>query len=90
MTVRLSYDEGKTWGVSKVIHEGSSVYSCLMVMKDGSIGLLYEGGEESRYDAIRVARFNLEWLSDGKDEYFKKSKILTANHSSVQLKKDLL
>jgi len=67
MTVRLSYDEGKTWPVSKVIHAGPAAYSCPTVLADGMIGLLYERGEKSAYEKITFARFNLEWLTDGKD-----------------------
>ena len=67
MTVRLSYDEGKTWPVSKVIHAGPAAYSCLTVLDDGTIGLLYERGEKNAYEKITFARFNLEWLTDGKD-----------------------
>ncbi|MHC4404801.1 MAG: sialidase family protein, partial [Planctomycetota bacterium] len=40
MTVRLSYDEGKTWPVAKVIHEGLAAYSDLVVLPDRSIGCL--------------------------------------------------
>ncbi len=68
MTVRLSYDEGKTWPVSKVIHAGPAAYSCLTVLADGTIGLLYERGEKSAYEKITFARFDLEWLTDGKDK----------------------
>ena len=32
MTVRLSYDEGKTWAASKQIYPGPSAYSCLVVL----------------------------------------------------------
>lgn len=71
MTVRLSYDEGKTWPVSKVINKGPSAYSCLSIMKDGTIGLLYEGGENSPYETIRFAKFNLEWLTNCKDSLMK-------------------
>ncbi len=67
MTVRLSYDEGKTWPVSKVIYPGPTAYSCLTVLQDGTIGLLFENGEKSPYEKITFARFNLEWLSDGSD-----------------------
>jgi len=42
MTVRLSYDEGKTWPVSKVIYPGSAAYSDLIVLPDGTVGCLYE------------------------------------------------
>jgi sialidase-1 len=67
MTVRLSYDEGSTWPISKVIHAGPAAYSCLTVLADGTIGLLYERGDKSPYETITFSRFNLEWLTDGKD-----------------------
>ena len=67
MTVRLSYDEGKTWPVSKIIYAGPTAYSCLSILSDGTIGLLYEHGDKSPYEQISFARFNVEWLSDGRD-----------------------
>jgi sialidase-1 len=67
MTVRLSYDEGKTWPVSKLIHPGPSAYSNLAITRDGTILCFYEGGVAHRREWIRVVRFNLEWLTDGKD-----------------------
>lgn len=42
MTVYISKDLGKTWNVLSVIDEGRSAYSALAVLKDGSVGLLYE------------------------------------------------
>ena len=66
MTVRLSSDSGETWPVSRVIHPGPSAYSCLTVLEDGSVGLLYENGADSPYERISFARFNLEWLAGGK------------------------
>jgi len=67
MTVRLSYDEANTWQIAKTINPGGSGYSCLTVMKDGTIGLLYENGKRVPCERISFARFNLEWLTDGKD-----------------------
>ncbi|MGI9430124.1 MAG: sialidase family protein [Bythopirellula sp.] len=67
MSVKLSYDEGKTWPVSKTVHAGPSAYCCLTVLSDGTVGLLYEGGPRGRYESILFARFNLEWLTDGND-----------------------
>ena len=63
-TVRLSYDEGQTWPVSKTIYAGSFAYSCLTALPDGTIGLLYE---RDNYTKITLARFNLAWLTDNKD-----------------------
>lgn len=64
MTVRLSYDEGQTWPVSRLIYGGSSAYSCLTVLPDNSIGCLYE---KDSYGKIAFAHFSLEWLTDGAD-----------------------
>jgi sialidase-1 len=60
MTVRLSYDEGKTWPVSKLLHPGGSAYSNLVRLANGRIGLLYEKNE---YAEIVFASFPLEWLT---------------------------
>jgi len=62
MTVRLSYDEGKTWPVAKLVNPERSMYSCLTVLPDKTIGLLYEKGK-----ILAFARFSLAWLTDGED-----------------------
>jgi sialidase-1 len=67
LTVRLSYDEGKSWPVARVVHEGPSAYSSLVVLGDRSVGLLFERGERSPYERITFARLTLEWLTEGKD-----------------------
>jgi len=67
LTVRLSYDEGVTWPVARVVHEGPAAYSSLVVLPDLSIGLLFERGDRSAYERIAFARFTLEWLTEGRD-----------------------
>ena len=67
LTVRLSYDEGKTWPIASVVNSGFSGYSCLTVLPDMNIGCLYEGGEHSSIDKVAFARFSLAWLTDGQD-----------------------
>jgi sialidase-1 len=67
MTVRVSYDEGVTWPVSRVIHDGPAAYSSLAVLPDRSIGLLFERGERSPYERITLARITLEWLAAARD-----------------------
>jgi len=52
MTLRLSIDEGKSWGKSKVLYPGPSAYSDLTVQTNGSIGCLYEAGYVSPYQGI--------------------------------------
>jgi sialidase-1 len=63
MTVRLSRDGGQTWPVSRVMHAGPSAYSSLAVLKDGTIGLLYERGDKGSYERITFAHFDLDWLN---------------------------
>jgi sialidase-1 len=67
MTVRLSYDEGKTWPVAKLLNAGGSAYSCLTVLPDMQIGCLYERGRHHAAEKVTFARFSLPWLTDGAD-----------------------
>ena len=62
MTVSVSADNGKTWPVKKVIHEGPSAYSCLTVLPNGKIGLLYENGKESPYEKISFISLDVNWF----------------------------
>ncbi len=57
MTVRLSEDEGKTWSSSRLVTPGSAAYSCLAVLADGNIGLLYE---RDGYQNIEFVAFDLD------------------------------
>ncbi len=59
-TVRLSYDEGQTWPVSKLLYAGGFAYSCLVRLDDGSIGCLFE---QDNYEHVTFARFSMEWLT---------------------------
>lgn len=59
LTIRASTDDGKTWPASKVLCEGSSAYSCLCMLDDGSVGCLYE---RDNYARIVFAKFPLEWV----------------------------
>lgn len=73
LTVKLSYDEAKTWAVNKVLDAGYSGYSDISVAKDGTILCFYGRGEKKdfggfAFDYLTLARFNLEWLTDGKDQ----------------------
>lgn len=69
MTVRLSYNEGKTWPVARMVYAGPSAYSSLAVLHDGTIGLLYERGAANANEEIEFARFNLAWLAHGVDHF---------------------
>ena len=52
MTIRASLDNCRSWTGGKLIHEGPAAYSCLTVMPDGKIGLLYEAGEKDPYETL--------------------------------------
>lgn len=69
VSVKLSYDEGKTWAIKKTIEPGWSAYSDLAVTKSGAILCFYGRSEKKNFagDRLTLARFNLEWLTDGKD-----------------------
>lgn len=67
MTIRISYDEGKTWPAGKTIYDGSSAYSSMTVLPDGNIGLLFEKDD---YLENVFTRITLNWLTDGKDQYY--------------------
>jgi sialidase-1 len=65
MTVRLSTDEAKSWAYEREIHPRYSGYSCLTVLDDLDIGLLYAWGDRKRYQRIVFNRINLPWLTGG-------------------------
>jgi len=67
MMVRLSYDEGKTWAASKLLHEGPSAYSDLAVLPQGEIACFYERGETHPYEKITLAILDLSSLTNGED-----------------------
>jgi sialidase-1 len=64
LTVRVSYDEGLTWPISKLIYDGPAAYSCLAILPDKSIACLFECGKKTPYDTITLARFPLSVLED--------------------------
>jgi sialidase-1 len=69
LSVKISYDEGKTWAVNKPLEPGWSAYSDIEVTREGTILCFYGRGakRDSVGDRLTLARFNLEWLSDNKD-----------------------
>ena len=70
LTVRVSYDECRTWPVGRTVCPGGAGYSALVVADDGMVLCLYEtlhevdGRKEYTGDLV-LARFNLSWLTQG-------------------------
>ncbi|MEV0622684.1 exo-alpha-sialidase [Nonomuraea sp. NPDC050404] len=69
MTVSVSYDDGHSFRYSRVVNPGRSYYSDLARLSDGTIVLIYgrDGDIPSFPLRIYLARFNLEWLTQGRD-----------------------
>ena len=44
MTVRASFDEGRTWPAKRLLHTGHAAYSDLVKLPGGDVGILYEAG----------------------------------------------
>ena len=66
MTIKVSYDEGKSWTAGKTIYSGDSAYSSMSILANGDIGLFFE---KDNYQENAFVRLTLEWLTDGKDKF---------------------
>ncbi len=64
LTIRASHDNGRTWAESRVLDNRPTGYSCLTVLPNGDIGVLYEVGDQQSYETLTFARFPLKWLTD--------------------------
>ena len=86
VTVYVSYDEGETWPVSKVIVPYSSAYSSLCVLPDGTIGLYVEE-EPAGTSGYSTAfyNFSIEWLTDGEDTYGYESVAEVSDNDSLEV-----
>jgi sialidase-1 len=74
LSIRMSYDEGVSWPISRVIDPGIAGYSDVAVSPDGVIHVFYEGGTipgssgPDKYAHMSVHSFDLAWLTGGRDE----------------------
>lgn len=62
LTVRGSLDEGQSWPLARVLHEGPAAYSDLAILADGRIACLYEAGAKSPYESIVFQALGREGL----------------------------
>ncbi|MEW6866136.1 exo-alpha-sialidase [Trueperella pyogenes] len=58
--VKMSYDDGKSWPISKQIRNGHTGYTTMAVQPDGSIGLLMEPTGQS----VGYVNFTLKTLAE--------------------------
>ena len=74
LALKISYDDGLTWPVSKVLEPGPSAYSDLAVLPDGTILCFYESGQPGvtrpgaakrgwPYATLTLARIDPAWLT---------------------------
>lgn len=68
LTIKISYDEGKTWKYSKSVYAGEAAYSSLSILKNGDIGVFFE---KDNYKKNVFAKITLDWLTDGADKLSK-------------------
>ncbi|MBX6361349.1 MAG: exo-alpha-sialidase [Acidobacterium ailaaui] len=52
MTLRLSENDGTTWGKAFRVHSGPSAYSDIVMIDDAHVGILYEAGLLSPYEGL--------------------------------------
>jgi sialidase-1 len=84
LSVRLSYDEGRTWPVMRSLYSGPSAYSSLTVLKDGTVGCLYERGAKGPYEKLTFARMNLKWLAENPGKRMHSSPLPDPSTKAVQ------
>jgi sialidase-1 len=65
MTLRVSDDDGKTWSTGRVLDPRPAAYSCLTILADGTIGILYEAGEKNSAETLLFANITLDWVRQG-------------------------
>lgn len=73
LTLRVSYDEGETWPVARVLDAGPAGYADLAVLPDGGILCLYERGRRAGpgggVAALTLARLGMDWVEGGGSSY---------------------
>ena len=65
LTCFVSYNEGKTWPYKKLLHEIGG-YSSTIVLDNYDIAMSHNHGFRGEH-GIDFVRFNLSWLTDGKE-----------------------
>ncbi len=62
LVARLSYDEGFTFPVEKVLYDGIAAYADIAILQDGTAGVLWERGVSRHSQFISFTRLKLESL----------------------------
>lgn len=70
LTVRVSTDEGETWSAGRTVWPHPGSYCDMVVLEDMSVAYVYERAEKGSthyWDELHFARFNLEWITHGRE-----------------------
>ena len=62
LVVRVSYDEGQTFTNEHLLYGGYAAYSELTILKDKTVGVLWERGVSDGYQHITFTRINRDFL----------------------------
>ena len=63
LTVHASRDGGESWPWSRLLDPRPCAYSCMTVLRDGRIGILYETGDGKADETLTFARFATGWVA---------------------------
>ena len=59
MRIRYSTDEAETWQDGPIIHTGPAAYSDMVLLSEGSVGLLFEAGSPNQKSAYQRIQFSV-------------------------------
>ena len=74
--IALSYDDGKTWSVQRPLYNQNFDYSSLVILPDGSIGMLAEYDFNGNRATIKFVKFNLSWIESKKKQLLISKKVV--------------
>ncbi|MCW5981500.1 MAG: exo-alpha-sialidase [Bryobacteraceae bacterium] len=66
LVVRVSYDEGQTFARERLIYGGHAAYSDIAILRDKTIGVLWERGVTKGYQFITFTKFGLDFLENSR------------------------
>ncbi len=58
MTIKSGFDNCESWSNSMLIWKGPAAYSCLVRLRNGTVGIFYECGVKNAYETMTFERFS--------------------------------
>ncbi len=65
LVIRTSYDEGQTFRDEKIIYGGLAAYSDITILKDKTVGVIWERGVSEGYQFVTFTRLDQSFLEGG-------------------------